>query len=108
MGAGHPDAAVARNGELRIEGWAFDKLAGRPAGGVELTIDGVAHAASYGGLAPAGGLASPKCDGCRHIQFLGDYPVIGLSTGSHTLGIRVISATGTNYSEAVWGRFFVQ
>ena len=103
-----PDAAVARNGELRIEGWAFDQLAGRPAGGVELTIDGVAHAASYGGLAPAGELSPPTCDGCRYVRFLGDYPVIGLSIGPHILGIRVISASGANYSEVVWGRFVVK
>ena len=98
-----PDAVLSANGELRIEGWAFDTSSRRPAAAVEIMIDGVPQPASYGldrsDPEPSG------CDACKETGFVADLSAAGLSPGPHTLGIRVISADGASYTETNWGRF---
>lgn len=101
-----PGAVIPRNGELRIEGWALDSLAARPATGVEILFDGIPRPASCG-LERSEAPGLPGCGVCEHNGFLADFSAEGLSPGPHTLGIRVISADGKSYSEATWGRVSV-
>jgi hypothetical protein len=93
---------ITPDGELRIEGWAFDGSAKRSAGGVEVLIDGIPQPASYGLERPQQARI-PSCSACEHAGFVADFSAAGLSPGSHVLGIRVISSDGASYSEANWG-----
>ncbi len=101
-----PDFVMPRDGELRIEGWAFDRSAARPATGVEIVIDETPRPASYG-LERSEAPDLPGCGDCNHAGFLADFSAEGLTPGPHTLGIRVISADGKSYSESTWGRVSV-
>jgi alginate O-acetyltransferase complex protein AlgJ len=93
---------ITPDGELRIEGWAFDGSAKRSAGGVEVLIDGIPQPASYGLERPQQARI-PSCSACEHAGFVADFSAAGLSPGPHALGIRVISSDGASYSEANWG-----
>lgn len=102
-----PDAIIARDGELRLEGWALDGSAQRPAAGVEIVIDDVAQPASYG-WERSDVTALSRCPNCIRSGFVADLSAVGLSPGSHTLRIRVISANGSSYTEAVWGSIRIE
>ena len=95
-----------KDSEMRIEGWAFDGSAGRPAASVELVVDGVPHPASYGIELPDDP-AFARCAGPKRIGVLADYSVAGLAPGPHVLGVRVVAADGAGYTEATWGRITV-
>jgi hypothetical protein len=87
-------------GELTAIGWALDGR--RPAQGVEIMIGGIPYPASYGFERPD--VADTfKCS-CTQSGFRADFSVERLSPGSHTVSVRVISADGASYTEAVWGK----
>jgi hypothetical protein len=94
---------IHASGELKIEGWAFDEESGQLASGVEIMIDGVFHAAGYGLDRPDLSDLS-LCGPCVRAGFRSDFSAIGLAPGPHTIAIRVISADGASYKEAIWGR----
>lgn len=102
-----PPVQVDADGHLVLSGWAVDRYAQKPAGGVEVEIDGEVYACVYGWKREdvAQYFHQPAY---KNSGFLLKLAAAKLGPGRHELRVRVLSADGKSYRRSAVFRFEVK
>jgi len=102
-----PPVRVPYSGSLVLRGWAVDRHAQKPAGAVEVEINGKAYVCSYG-ADRADVAAYFNQPAYRHSGFALDLPAAQVGKGKHELHVRVISADRKTCRRSAVFRFEVE
>jgi hypothetical protein len=94
---GQQKISISSVSDTQLTGWAVDGLAKKEAGGVDIVIDGKIYKANYGSDRPdvSEALKFPATRSGFSLVMPRDF----LSSGSHTVSVRVITNDGKNYAE---------
>jgi hypothetical protein len=101
------DVRLSSGKDLTATGWAVDVVAGSPAAGVNIVIDGKHYQMSYG---------ASRMDVSKHFNveafnysgFSGSIPSAALTPGKHSLSVQVINRNGTGAYEGKQSSFEVK
>lgn len=92
------DVSLSAGKDLAVMGWAVDVVAGSPAAGVNIVIDGKHFPMSYG----ASRMDVSKhfnVEGFHYSGFSGSIPSAALTPGKHWLSVQVINRNSTGAYE---------
>jgi len=94
-----PSTIISLDNDAEVAGWAIDSAARKPAGGVDVVIDGKAYKAEYGSdrqdVSDFYKIADYKKCGFSFI-----IPANSLSKGPHDIYLRVIASNGKTFQQA--------
>jgi len=96
----HPPVHVATNGEIRLSGWAVDRLAGQPAQAVEVLIDRNRFPTSYGGSRPDVASYLGRAE-FTYSGFSFALPATEIGKGRHQMRLRVHVRERNGFLETV-------
>jgi hypothetical protein len=91
------EIVIPASGSLGVVGWAAE-LGGEPVSGVNIIIDQKSYPATYG-VERADVAAALKNPGFSKSGFMLNMPASQLSSGAHTLTIRIINSARNAYVE---------
>jgi hypothetical protein len=92
-------AVTAAGAPVALDGFGFDPVAGAPAKGVDVVIDGKAYATTYGS-ARRDVAAYFKIPALERTGFRTTLPAGTLAPGRHTAIVRVVAASGKGYYDS--------
>ena len=76
---------------IKVQGWAVDRLAEKPAGGVYITVGNRIYKAKYGAIDRPDIAKAHNNKQYQKSGYIAQIPVKGIKKGVHELGIRILS-----------------